>query len=317
MKKFFMFMAAALMTFSLASCDKKDKNEPETPAAQDTTVVENKLVFEAAVDASYASLGFLEVYGMSTDEAWYIDWLLYGFESLNTELTDENLYEPSITKVKGGKKEAEYAVSDVKLTASLNEDQTVWTIAGTFTANETKYTVEIAAMMPEPADPHEYDEEASDYAENFATYTINDKYLSDEHYLGVTAEKDSATIMLGFYVPADAESLVAGEYTVSDSEEAMTVTEGQFDGQYVYASFAGYEGEQGLTRIWYLVSGKVTVNVDGSIVVDALNSNGKKINSTLTAPAKEEEGEESGKSEAPAKIAPKAIKGIPAKKHAL
>ena len=34
-------------------------------------------------------------------------------------------------------------------------------------------------------------------------------------------------------------------------------------------------------KLWYIVSGTVTVNEDGSIVVDALNSNGKAIKSTL------------------------------------
>ncbi len=59
MKKFFMFMAAALMTFSLASCDKKDKNEPETPA-QDTTAVVTPS-FQIVVSDVDATSAYLKV----------------------------------------------------------------------------------------------------------------------------------------------------------------------------------------------------------------------------------------------------------------
>ena len=64
MKKFFMFMAAALVTFSLASC-KNDKNEPETPATpaeevspytitvSDITTKSAKVTVKSANEATY------------------------------------------------------------------------------------------------------------------------------------------------------------------------------------------------------------------------------------------------------------------------
>lgn len=311
MKKLFYLFAVAVLAISLASCNKKDEPTPEpTPA--------NSLVFDAALDASYASLGFYEVYGMTADTAWFIDWLVYGFESLNTTLTEENLYEPTLAKVNADRSgiETEYEITKANLKGSVNADATLWTITGTITANETEYTVKITAALPEPEDPHEYDEEASNFAENFATYTLNDEYLADYSYMAVEAENENkATVMLGFYVPEGATSLVAGEYTVSDSQAAMTVEEGTFEGGYVYASFAAYLDAEGyLANVWYLVSGKVIVNADGSIVLNAVNSKGKTITGTLTAPAAAEQGPEGG---APAKkMARKAIKGVPAKKHA-
>ncbi len=311
MKKLFYLFAVAVLAISLASCNKKDEPTPEpTPEV-------NSLVFNAALDASYAAYGIYGVYGMTADTAWAIDWMVYGFESVNTVLVDSNFYEPTLMKVKADRSgvEEEYDMTNINLKASMNADQTVWTLSGTFTANEVNYNVKVSVALPEPADPHEYDEEDSDFAENFATYTLDDEHLEKYSYMAVEAENDNkATVMLGFYVPEGATSLVAGEYTVSDSQAAMTVEEGTFEDGYVYASFAAYLNEQGnLASVWYLVSGKVTVNEDGSIVLNAVNSNGKKITGTLTAPAPAEQG---GEETAPAKkMARKAIKEMPAMKH--
>jgi hypothetical protein len=311
MKKLFYLFAVTVLAISLASCNKKDEPQPEpTPEV-------NSLVFDGYVDATYADYGYYEVVAITADTAWGID-LLAGVKSFNTTLTDDDFMEPTLYKLANDSVEAAYEITGIKLTASLNADQTIWTLNGTITANETEYTVKITAAMPEPADPHEYDEEASDFAEDFATYTLDDQYLEKYSYMAVEAENDNkATVMLGFYVPEGATSLVAGEYTVSDSQEAMTVEEGTFDASEgaVYASFAAYlDKDDYLDKVWYLVSGKVTVNEDGSIVLDAVNSKGKKITGTLTAPAPAEQGLEEG---APAKkMARKAIKGFPAKKHA-
>lgn len=310
MKKLFYLFAVAVLAISLASCNKKDEPQPEpTPEV-------NSLVFDGYVDATYADYGYYEVVAITADTAWGID-LLAGVKSFNTTLTDDDFMEPTLYKLANGSVEAEYEITDIKLTASLNADQTIWTLNGTLTANETNYSVKITAAMPEPEDPHEYDEEASNFAEDFATYTLNDQYLADYSYMAVEAENaNKANVMLGFYVPEGATSLVAGEYTVSDSQEAMTVEAGTFEGGYVYASFAAYLDADGyLANVWYLVSGKVTVNEDGSIVLNAVNSKGKTITGTLTAPAPAEQGLEEG---APAKkMARKAIKEmLPAKKHA-
>ena len=310
MKKLFYLFAVAVLAISLASCNKKDEPTPEpTPEV-------NSLVFDGFVDATYADYGYYEVIAVTADTAWGID-LLAGVKSFNTTLTDDDFMEPTLYKLANDSVEAAYEITGIKLTASLNADQTIWTLNGNITANETEYTVKITAAMPEPADPHEYDEEDSDFAENFATYTLDDQYLEKYSYMAVEAENENnATVMLGFYVPEGATSLVAGEYTVSDSRAAMTVEEGTFEDGYVYASFAAYLNEEGnLASVWYLVSGKVTVNEDGSIVLDAVNSKGKKITGTLTAPAPAEQGLEEG---APAKkMARKAIKEmLPAKKHA-
>ena len=305
MKKLFYLFAVVAVVASLASCNKKDE-----PAE------ENKLEFEAALDATYASMGYYEIYGMTKDAAWGIDTYVYGFQSLTEELTDDNFYNPTLYQMDaaGEKVKAQFPISDIKLKGSVDEAQTTWTLTGAFTANDVEYKVTLAVALPEPADPYEWDEDSADYAENFATYTIDDEYLAEDGDIVVKAENDNnGYVALDFYVPEGATGLVAGEYTVSDSEDAMTVYAGQGDGSYIYYSFAAYTTTGGIEKVWYLVSGKVTVNADGSIVVAAKNSNGKNINCTLTAPAAEGGGDVA----APAKKARKAIaKGVPAPKHA-
>ena len=87
-------------------------------------------------------------------------------------------------------------------------------------------------------------------------------------------------ISIELWLPSGASELVAGEYPVSDEEgEPQTVFAGLLDGGFLYGSYAGSVDEEGYINVpfWFLVNGKVTVNENGSIDVDAVNCAGAKI----------------------------------------
>ena len=119
------------------------------------------------------------------------------------------------------------------------------------------------------------DEEEADFNYNFDTYQLMP--TGSDIIVGVYAQTSEAVIAATIVLPQGQTELVAGEYEVSVMPMYGTVMAGQYTAEGPQPSFA-------LTndgKLWYLVSGKVTVEGDGSIVIDALNSNGKAIKSTL------------------------------------
>ena len=119
------------------------------------------------------------------------------------------------------------------------------------------------------------DEAEADFNYNFDTYQI--MLTGSDVIVGVFAQTDEALIAATIVLPQGQTELVAGEYEVSVMPMYGTVMAGQYTTEGPQPSYA-------LTndgKLWYLVSGKVTVEGDGSIVIDALNSNGKAIKSTL------------------------------------
>ena len=119
------------------------------------------------------------------------------------------------------------------------------------------------------------DEAETDFNYNFDTYQI--MLTGSDVIVGVFAQTDEALIAATIVLPQGQTELVAGEYEVSVMPMYGTVMAGQYTAEGPQPSYA-------LTndgKLWYLVSGKVTVEGDGSIVIDALNSNGKAIKSTL------------------------------------
>lgn len=119
------------------------------------------------------------------------------------------------------------------------------------------------------------DEAEADFNYNFDTYQLMP--TGSDVIVGVYAQSDEALIAATIVLPQGHTELVAGEYEVSVMPMYGTVMAGQYTAEGPQPSYA-------LTndgKLWYLVSGKVTVEGDGSIVIDALNSNGKAIKSTL------------------------------------
>ena len=122
---------------------------------------------------------------------------------------------------------------------------------------------------------YKFDEAEAEFNYNFDTYQILP--TGSDVVVGVMAQTDEAMIAAMIVLPEGQTELVAGEYEVSVLPMYGTVMAGQYTADGPQPSYAMMSAG----KLWYFVSGKVTVEGDGSIVIDALNSNGKAIKSTL------------------------------------
>ena len=156
----------------------------------------------------------------------------------------------------------------------------VATVTGSLVGNDgITYILNIVCPAP---DEHEYDDD-SDFIRNFSSYTIDTQYLSEYGDIYVEAsDADGYQIVLDLYVPTGASGLVAGTYEINSTYEAGTVAAGIYDSG-IYPSYAGIATTEGLTNVWYLVSGTVVVDANLNITVNALNSLGHTIKVTLSA----------------------------------
>ncbi len=130
-----------------------------------------------------------------------------------------------------------------------------------------------------------YDESSADFAEDFAEYTLDDRNFDKyDGELDVTADNDNnAGISLVFYCTT--KTLAAGEYPVANTGAVGTVLAsiGLDRKNYPRPSFVGYQTTDSYTHIWFFAAGKVTVDAQGNINVDATNSVGRTIKCRLAA----------------------------------
>ena len=159
----------------------------------------------------------------------------------------------------------------------------VATVTGSLVGNDgNTYILNIVCPAP---DEHEYDDD-SDFIRNFSSYTIDTEYLSEYGDINVEASDEAGyQIVLDLYVPTGASGLVAGTYEINSTYEAGTVAAGVFYDGGIYPSYAGIATTEGLTNVWYLVSGTVVVDANLNITVNAVNSLGHTIKVTLSAAA--------------------------------
>ena len=157
----------------------------------------------------------------------------------------------------------------------------VATVTGSLVGNDGN-TYILNIVCPAPGE-HEYDED-SDFIRNFSSYTIDTEYLSESGDINVEASDEAGyQIVLDLYVPTGASGLVAGTYEINSTYEAGTVAAGVFYDGGIYPSYAGIATTEGLTNVWYLVSGTVVVDANLNITVNAVNSLGHTIKVTLSA----------------------------------
>lgn len=176
-----------------------------------------------------------------------------------------------------------------KASINVTLENEILAVKGTITFVEatTKDTIYAAIDVEgfyDGKDHPDYDEN-SDFIANFEDVTVITSYISQYGIAIAQAEnEEDEYIAIYFYVGTDATGLTAGEYAINTEYEVGTVWagEGLDDEGYLTGSYAGVTNSQGeLTNIWWLVSGKVTVEESGVIVVDALNSYDKLIKCQL------------------------------------
>jgi len=191
-----------------------------------------------------------------------------------------------------------YSPLQVAVTVTFNAEDSTAMIVGTYFGQGSKnaddyvvFTLNIAAQVDKYIEPeHEhidYDEEDADFIHDFANYEIDDRYLAQYGVLFIAGENANGEYLnLELWLPEGADALVAGVYPVAEEGTPQSITDGSLDTEegYIYGSFAGILTAQGsISNVWFFVDGTATVNADGSIDVEAVNSYDRVIRCHLAA----------------------------------
>ena len=218
-------------------------------------------------------------------------------EEVNGTYTEKQLiadYTYVVTDIVGedGNK---FDLMEANLTVLYDEDTQTAHITGTMLCqsitddtDRPEFTVDVTAVV---ADPYEMDNEEGDFTVNFAEYECNYNYVEDGVIYVEARDADGAVANLEFWVEANYEPetlpVPAGEYAINNShvEGTVSLSEGMDFTGAVYYSFVGYADDMNrLSAAWFLVSGTVTVNEEGIITIEALNSKGKAVKCVLGDP---------------------------------
>ena len=231
---------------------------------------------DSTIIVSLLGLGSSAV-GEFTENDFYSD---YSYVLINSTYTFYSLTEANITITQSDDK---YLVTGTMKTANDDNplDQIIFTLNLTVTALPNE-------GGEEEDDTYKYDEDAA-LIRDFAIYTIDDTYLAQYGSVYVEAEDEYGYyIILDVTLPTGASELVAGTYTIDDSYGPQTVFSGYYNSSSQYSmtpSFAAtlveYQGDLYYDKVWWIVSGTVTVDTNGKITVNAVNSKEQSIQVTL------------------------------------
>ena len=231
---------------------------------------------DSTIIVSLLGLGSSAV-GEFTEDDFYS---YYSFVLINSTYTFYSLTEANITITQSDDK---YLVTGTIKTANDDNplDQIIFTLNLTVTALPNEGD-------EEEDDTYKYDEDAA-LIRDFAIYTIDDTYLAQYGSVYVEAEDEYGYyIILDVTLPTGASELVAGTYTIDNSYGPQTVFSGYYNSSSQYSmtpSFAAtlveYQGDLYYDKVWWIVSGTVTVDTNGKITVNAVNSKEQSIQVTL------------------------------------
>lgn len=256
---------------------------PEPIIVPDTVkiIVKEDLEWTDAV----ASQGWWQIMGENEGYTFSLS------NSFTTEVpgiyTVEDLeYDYSFVKPKNGTDTIHFVSGQVVV--AINTDSII-TFVGALTGTDNKVYAFDLAYDPAAVNPYKYDEKDADFVYDFDSYELNTKYVA-QGVVMISGETDSTSLGLIVYLPQGQTTLVAGEYPVAATPAYQTVAAGYYDAEYAFSgSMAATLIKQGdklyYSQIWYLVSGKATVDANLNITVDALNSNSKLIKANLKAEA--------------------------------
>lgn len=182
-----------------------------------------------------------------------------------------------------------FDLSEANITVTFEDG--VCAITGTMVcvngSDEMHVTLNVSSTAYDPTHL-QYDAEDEDFIVNIAEYETDAEYAEQYGLIYVYADdaEQSAIVYLGIFGELGNTELQPGTYTVSDSYAAGTVmaSTGVSSTGGITLSCAGfYEGQSLIVPLWWIVEGTVTIDEEGVITVDALNSYGRAIKAVLGA----------------------------------
>lgn len=178
-----------------------------------------------------------------------------------------------------------FSFLDASISVQYDAETGEAVLAGTILAQSDYHASDVPEftllIKAQPAHPHlDYDTDNADFEAVYDEYELEEQY--EKGFVIVEAENETSVAALAFILGAGDTTFTAGTYTCSLKGEPMTVYTGNCDGQTVYVSFFAKLNEQGyLTDLWFPYAGTATVDEEGVIVFDALNSYDRTIKVTL------------------------------------
>lgn len=183
-----------------------------------------------------------EIYSRKTNKVYTID---------KKDTTVYIVYEAEISV----EAEAEnYVVSGSVIAVNANDDEDVITFNLTLTAAAVTHI--------------EYDEDTYAWSYDFTDGEIDDQYVATYGVILVSGENATYSASVNLEFVGD-EAPAAGVYEISSEGEDGTFSAGNYEDGYLLGSYVMFDD---YSHIWFLVSGTVTVNADGSMTIAAVNS---------------------------------------------
>ena len=240
----------------------------------------------------YHNNASFEAFGFNDDSTQAIDLAVDYDDDMSGDYTEENVateYSFVATDINAETGAAKrFRILEANFHCDYNENDMTANITGTLLCQNVdditdipEFTISMKATVPAPFEK----DENEDFTHNFATYTVDTDY-AEYGNISVNANDGEAAIGLEFWVAEGETTLLPGVYPISETNEGNTVSasKGMNSSGRLTLSLAGLiNGSREFTNVWYIVSGNVTIGEDGIITVDALNSNGKKVNCKLLA----------------------------------
>ena len=174
------------------------------------------------------------------------------------------------------------AIELSNISATYSEEGGIKRFVATGTGDDLKtYNINV----DNDSDPYNADEDA-DYSHNFTSYEIDDRNLEKYGSLYVKGTDGEFYVYLDITLPKGASELVAGQYPADKKYGYQTFCPGYNDATFGPApSYAAMlveeDGKMCMDKIWYIVSGTVTIDENGTITVSGKNSLDHNINVTL------------------------------------
>lgn len=240
--------------------------------------------------------GAWQAVGYSADKSRYVSFAAYA-DAVSGTYAKNNLVLDYSFIAELGADTSYYSLLTANLTVVYNETDSTLTITGTVLAqNEDDatdvpfYTINMRGKAIDGGSSSShltYDAEDTDFIVDFASYDLDTDYLQYGVIYVDATNSANQFVGLEVFVPNGATTLAAGVYPINNSQAPQTVSAStgvNSNNQLTY-SLAGSTTADGYVAVplWFMVSGTVTVNTNGSIVIDALNSYGRAIQCTLGA----------------------------------
>ena len=265
MKRISTLFLGMMVALSMVAAPRGFKKFAKAPEADVTIVAHNLIETELqGYPMLYASDDNYEVYAILVTKATS----LYGkYNALNCMLI---LFDSEGTEID---------LEKVSATYSLEESGISRFVATGTDAEGKTYSID----ADNDFDPYTYDEDV-DFSYEFPTYEVDYTDVEEEGVAYVEAMDGTDYVVLQIKLPEGAKELTAGEYAADDQSGFQTFFPGFYEG-FVRPSYAATLVQKDeswyLDKIWYLVSGTVTVARDGKITIAAKNSLGHNVNATL------------------------------------